>query len=135
MKKDIEFPIVEGVKITIARTINENQEAEWDVYLINRLKIPLNNVFVTSRGYGFNKDGSPVKTSQLRHFYKDVTAEQIIKIEIITPEVFHLNNEYWVSYFIDNQVFDKKFIFVPDSIREENLIFIDQLNLEGILHE
>ena len=54
---------------------------------------------------------------------------------MIDPEVFHLNNEYWVSYFIDNQVFDKKFIFVPDSIREENLILIDLLNLEGILHE
>jgi hypothetical protein len=135
MKKDIEFRPVEGVKITIARSFNEANEPEWDVYLINRLKTPINTVFVTSRGYGFDKDGNQVKTSQLRHFHKDVAAEEIIKIEMITPDVFHLNNEYWVSYFVDNQVFDKKFIFVPESITEENLIHIEQLNLKGVLHE
>jgi hypothetical protein len=135
MKKDIEFRPVEGVKITIARSFNEANQPEWDVYLINRLKTPINTVFVTSRGYGFDKDGNQVKTSQLRHFHKDVAAEEIIKIEMITPDVFHLNNEYWVSYFVDNQVFDKKFIFVPESITEENLIHIEQLNLKGVLHE
>ena len=135
MKKDIEFRPVEGVKITIARSFNEANEAEWDVYLINRLKTPINTVFVTSRGYGFDKDGNQVKTSQLRHFHKDVAAGEIIKIEMITPDVFHLNNEYWVSYFIDSQVFDKKFVFVPESIKEENLIHIEQLNLQGVLHE
>ena len=135
MKKDIAFRPVEGVKITIARSFNEANEAEWDVYLINRLKTPINTVFVTSRGYGFDKDGNQVKTSQLRHFHKEVAAEEIIKIEMITPDVFYLNNEYWVSYFIDSQVFDKKFIFVPESIKEENLIHIEQLNLQGVLHE
>lgn len=135
MKKDIEFPNVEGVKIAIARKINELNEVEWDVYLINRLSIPLETVFVNSRGYGFEPDGKETKTSQLRHFYKEVPAREIIKVEIITPDVFHLNNEYWVSYYIGNQIFDKKFIFVPESIREENLMLINQLNLEGILHE
>nr|MCU0470270.1 hypothetical protein [Arcicella sp.] len=70
-----------------------------------------------------------------RHFHKHCDAGEILKIEMITPDVFHLNNEYWVSYYIGNQIFDKKFVFVPESIREENLILIDQLNLEGILHE
>ncbi|PWK23028.1 hypothetical protein LV89_03296 [Arcicella aurantiaca] len=135
MKKDIEFRPVEGVKITIARSFNEVNEPEWDVYLINRLKTPINTVFITSRGYGIDKDGNQVKTSQLRHFHKDIAAEEIIKIEMISPDVFHLNNEYWVSYFVDSQVFDKKFIFVPESITEENLIHIEQLNLQGVLHE
>lgn len=135
MKKDIAFPVVEGIKITIARNINEANEAEWDVYLINRSKTNIDTVFVTSRGYGFDKDGKQIKTSELRHSYKYCAAGEIIKIEMITPEVFHLNNEYWVSYYIGNQIFDKKFIFVPDSIREENLIFIENLNLEGVLHE
>ncbi|MDR6564915.1 MULTISPECIES: hypothetical protein [Arcicella] len=135
MKKDIEFPNVEGVKVAIARKINDLNEVEWDVYLINRLSVDLANVFVNSRGYGHNPDGTEIKTSQLRHFYKDVPAKGIIKVEIITPDVFHLNNEYWVSYFIGNQLFDKKFVFVPESIREENLIRIKQLELEGILHE
>ena len=50
------------------------------------------------------------------------------------PDVFHLNNEYWVSYFIGKQIFDKKFIFVPDSIIEKNIVTIPALGLEGILH-
>ncbi len=135
MKKDIAFPVVEGIKITIARNINEENEAEWNVYLINRSKIDIDTVLVTSRGYGFDENGKHVKTSELRHFHKHCTAGEIIKIEMITPEVFHLNNEYWVSYYIGNQIFDKKFIFVPDSIREENLILIENLNLKGVLHE
>ena len=135
MKKDIEFPVVEGIKITIARNINEKNEAEWDVYLINRSKTDIDTVLVTSRGYGFDKDGKPIKTSELRHFHKHCGTGEIIKIEMITPDVFHLNNEYWVSYYIGNQIFDKKFIFVPDSIREENLILIESLNLKGVLHE
>ena len=135
MKKDIAFPVVEGIKITIARNINEDNEAEWDVYLINRSTTNIDTVLVTSRGYGFDKNGEPIKTSELRHFHKHCGAGEIIKIEMITPDVFHLNNEYWVSYYIGNQIFDKKFIFVPDSIREENLILIENLNLEGVLHE
>lgn len=135
MKKDIEFPVVEGIKITIARNRIEQHDIEWNVYLINRSKIDVENILITSRGYGFDKDGKPIKTSELRHFHEHCAAGQIIKIEMITPDVFHLNNEFWVSYYIGNQIFDKKFIFVPDSIREENLILIEQLNLEGILHE
>lgn len=135
MKKDIEFLVVEGIKITIARNINEENEAEWNVYLINRSRTDIDTVMVTSRGYGFDKNNTPLKTSELRHFHKHCGAGEIIKIEMITPDVFHLNNEYWVSYYIGNQIFDKKFIFVPDSIREENLIFIENLNLEGVLHE
>jgi hypothetical protein len=46
-----------------------------------------------------------------------------------------LNNEFWVSYFIGSQIYDKKFIFVPDSIIEENMMTIDPPGLEGVLHE
>lgn len=135
MKKDIHFPSVEGVKIAIARKVNENNETEWDVYLINRLNIAIDTVLVNSRGYGIDKDGNSVKTSALRHFYKEVSAGSIIKVEMITPDVFHLNNEYWVSYYIGTQLYDKKYVFVPETIQDENLIPIEGLDLEGVLHE
>jgi hypothetical protein len=54
---------------------------------------------------------------------------------MITPDVFHLNNEYWVSYYIGTQLYDKKYVFVPETIQDENLIPIEGLNLEGVLHE
>jgi len=33
-------------------------------------------------------------------------------IEPIDPNVLHLNNEYWVSYYIGSQIYDKRFVFV-----------------------
>jgi hypothetical protein len=135
MKKDIIHPTVDGVKVAVARRQDELGNVLWDVYLINRLKNPIDTVFVTSSGYGVDVDGNKIKTASLRHFFKEVAGEEIVKIEPISPEVFHINNEYWVSYYIGNQIFDKKFIFVPESIREENLIPIAQLGLEGVLHE
>jgi len=53
---------------------------------------------------------------------------------LIDASLFHLNNEYWVSYFVGNQIYDKKFIFVPESIIEQNLIHVPILNMQGVLH-
>jgi hypothetical protein len=39
-----------------------------------------------------------------------------------------------VSYYRGSQIFDKKFIFVPDSIVPANLIPIALLGREGVLH-
>jgi hypothetical protein len=135
MKKDIEFPEVEGIKVVIARQFNEQNEPLWDVYLLNRLSHKVDTVFVTARGYGIDIQGKAIKTAEVRYFFKELPANEIAKIEPITPDVFGINNEYWVSYYIGNQIFDKKFIFVPDGIREEYLIKIDKSGLEGILHE
>lgn len=134
MKRDINFLPVEGVQIAIARKANLLGDYDWQVFLVNRNNTPIHTVFVTSKGYG-EKDAEDQKTSTLRHFFTEISAGAYEVVETIMPDVFHLNNEYWVSYYIDNQIFDKKFIFVPDSIVEANLVQIPVLGLEGILHE
>jgi hypothetical protein len=134
MKKDISFLPVEGVKVAIARRETTANEYEWHAYILNRNEQPLNNVFVTSKGYGFNGEEKQ-ETSTLRHLIEEVEANGFNIIERIDPAIFHLSNEYWISYFIENQVYDKKFIFVAGSITEDNLIKINQINLEGVLHE
>ncbi len=128
MKKDIKFPKVEDVFVTV---ILKNED--WKVYLINRNKSKLENILVTSKGYGEHK-GEQKKTSVLRHAIPMLEPGEYALIEPIMPEVLHLNNEYWVSFFIDKQVYDKKFIFVPDTIKEENLIYIPELDAKGVLH-
>jgi hypothetical protein len=45
-----------------------------------------------------------------------------------------LNNQYWVSYYSGPQIFDKKFIFVPDSIVPDNFTHISLLDKVGVLH-
>jgi hypothetical protein len=133
MKKDINFLPVEGVQVAIARQENELGQYDWRVYILNQNDAPITNVFVTSKGYG-QKDDEEQKTSTLRHFFAEIKPDGHEIVETIMPDVFHLNNEYWVSYFIGDQIFDKKFIFVPDSIIEENLVTVPLLGLEGILH-
>ncbi|GAA4412409.1 hypothetical protein GCM10023187_39430 [Nibrella viscosa] len=134
MKKDINFLPVEGVQVVVARQLNDINEYDWRVFLLNQNDVRITNVFVTSKGYGYHEDRQQ-KTSTLRHYFTELQPGEHQIVETIMPDVFHLNNEYWVSYFIGDQVFDKKFIFVPDSITEQNLVRIAALGLEGILHE
>lgn len=133
MKKDIDIPEVKNVTIAVVREKTILETYEWKVYLINNNDVPLENTLVSSTGYG-EKDGVQQKTSTLRHFLETVPAKSSALIEPINENVFHLNNEYWVSYYIGKQIFDKKFVFVPDAIQEENLTYIKELDKIGVLH-
>ncbi len=136
MKRDISFLPVEGIQVVIARKPTELDQYDWQVYLINQNDVMIRNVFVTSKGYGFLDETQQLQqtTSTLRHYFAELQPNEYVAVETIMPDVFHLNNQYWVSYYIGDQIFDKKFIFVPDSITEQNLIQISELGLEGILH-
>lgn len=133
MKKDIEIPEVKNVTVAIVREKTLFDSYDWKVYLINNNSVQLENTLVSSTGYG-EKDGKQQKTSTLRHFLETVPAKSTALVEPIDEKVFHLTNEYWVSYYIGNQIYDKKFVFVPETINEENLTFIKELDMEGILH-
>ena len=132
MKKDIDFHPVTGVKLAIAKEeINGN--TEWSVYIINLNLIELNTVMVTSKGYGLI-GGEEKKTSVLRHMIEELGSEAIAKVEPVDPALFALTNEYWVSYYILDQIFDKKFIFAEGSMEASNLSCIPEIGLMGVLH-
>lgn len=137
MKKDIPFHPVEGIQVAIVRKINEENTPQWSVVVINRNPTPISTVMVTSKGYSNMESGvnSGQKTSTLRHFFPEIQSEQHQVVETIMPDVFHLTNEFWISYFLGNQIYDKKFIFVPDSIVDDNIVEIAPFGLEGVLHE
>jgi hypothetical protein len=132
MKKDIDFSPVTGVKLAIAKTETESGE-DWAVYIINLNLIELKNVMITSKGYG-ELEGEQRKTSTLRHLIEELGVQSIAKIEPIDPVVFELTNEFWVSYYILDQIFDKKFIFTPGSFHPSLQRMIPELGLEGVLH-
>ena len=133
MKKDIDFGNVEGIAVAVATTTDELGAETWNVYLINNNTYPLENVLISSKGYGI-LNGEEVNTSVLRHMFELVEPKSFVKIEPIDPAIFLLNNEYLVSYYVGRQIFDKKFIFVPDSITQDNMIEISMLNMQGVLH-
>ncbi|RZL66529.1 MAG: hypothetical protein EOO93_05720 [Pedobacter sp.] len=132
MKKDLPENIVEDVAIAVALVSETPEIKNWTVYLVNFKNEPITNVLITSKGYG-EKDGKQVKTSLLRHSIGDVAAQSHAGVEAIDPAVFGLTNEYWLSYYIGNTIYDKKFIFLPESIVEDNLIRIPVLNKPGVM--
>ncbi len=132
MKKDLPQNIVENVSIAIVMESATPEAKNWNVYLINLKDEPIHTVLVSSKGYG-EKDGQPVKTSILRHSLGDVPAKDFVLIELIDEQVFGLTNEYWLSFYVKGEIYDKKFIFVPESIVESNLIRIPVLNKPGVM--
>lgn len=133
MKKDIEIPEVKNVTIAVVRTKNILHQDEWKVMLINNNDHAIENTLVASKGYG-EREGEPQRTSTLLHFLEIVPAQGVALVEPIDPKLFHLNNEYWVSYYVGPQIYDRRFVFVPESICEKNLTFIKELDMEGVLH-
>src|SRR5690606_39077492 len=110
MKKDIDIPKVEDISVAVVKEWNEEKTEEvFNVYLINLRKTGIKNTLVTSKGYGQDQmTGEKINTSTLRHFIGDLEADSYVKIEPIIEEVFGLNNEYWVSFFEGDRMYDKK---------------------------
>ena len=106
----------------------------WQVYLLNHNTYPLRSVIVNAHGYGQQPDGEKVRTSTLRYLFEEVPARAAVPVEPLDPALFHLNNQNWVSYYRGEQIFDKKYIFVPDSIVPDNFIHISLLDRSGVLH-
>lgn len=132
MKKDLPLNIVEDVAIAVVLMNDTPEQASWSVYLVNYKDEKLEHVLVSSKGYG-EKDGKMVKTSVLRHSLRDVDPQSFAVIEAIDPAVFGLTNEYLLSFYIDGTIYDKKFIFLPESIVDVNLMHIPLINKPGVM--
>ncbi len=130
MKKDIAFPEVRNVAIAIAR--EDSEDSVWSVFLINLNPFPLKSVFISSRGYG-EIQAEARETSKLRWFFEEIGSNEAVRVEAIVEEVFGLHNEYWVSYFVGSQVYDKRFVFLAESIKESNFTSIPLLNIRGVM--
>ena len=132
MRKDIPEHKVEDIALSIVKEKNDIGETIWNVYVINLKSNPIEGVLVTSKGYG-QLNGEDVKTSTLRHFLDTVPGKSYSLIEPIMENVFGLNNEYWISFFQNKILYDKKYIFLAESITEANLIKVPLLNKEGVV--
>jgi hypothetical protein len=132
MNKDIIFPEVENVGIAIVREEGELNQLVWNVYLINLKNEKLSGVFVTSRGYGMYNERE-VKTSNLRHFLDEVEPRSFMKIEPILENLFGISNEFWLSFYHNELMYDKKYIFLPETINEQFFTTVPLINKKGVL--
>jgi hypothetical protein len=68
----------------------------------------------------------------LRHFLDEVQPNSFRKIEPIMEDLFGLNNEFWVSFWIGETMYDKKYIFLPETIQEGNHVNVPLMNKKGV---
>lgn len=133
MIKDIEDPKVENIGLAAVPEKEENSdEVQWYIYLINLTDVALENVIVASRGYGHVAD-EKLETSQLRHHIAELPPKSFVKVEPIMEALFGLTNQYWLSFFLGKRLYDKKYIFLAESIGEKHLTDLPLMNRRGVL--
>jgi hypothetical protein len=130
--KDIPENTVENIAMAIVSELSPEGDQVWNVYLLNLKEELIEGVLVTSKGYGI-KDGEQVRTSTLRHFLDVVPSKGYVKVEPIIEKVFGLNNEYWVSFYQNKVMYDKKYLFLPESVRPDNFITVPIINKVGVM--
>ena len=131
MKKDIEIPIAKNVHVAIVHEWNDEfLEKNWNAYIINNRDTAIKLVIVVSKGYESDR-----KTSTMRHGLGDIPAKSYRKIEIIQDDLIAFNNEFFVTFFADDTLYEKRYIFKKNSINESNLVALPVMGLEGVLVE
>jgi energy-converting hydrogenase Eha subunit E len=133
MKKDIQIPEVENVFVAAVQEWSDDfMEKVWYAYLVNDSDFLIESVMVVSKAFG-TLDGEMKKTSLLRHAFVEIPAVSVVKIEMIYKSVLALNNEFSVSYFIGNKLYDKKFFFNANSINETEVEEVPILFVDGVI--
>lgn len=130
MLKDINFNRIDSIIVAIVP--NGAEDDMWTVYLINQGEEPLSTVMVSSKGFG-EKDGVKKETATLRWMLGDIAPHSVCIIEEIPDEVRSLNNEFLISFFMNNQLLDKKVVFVADSIQEQFFTDIPLIDKRGVM--
>lgn len=130
MLKDINFERIESIALAVVP--NGPEDEMWTVYLINQGEEDLSSVMVSSKGYG-EQNGQNKETATLRWMLGDIPAQSICIVEEIPDEVRSLNNEFLISFFLKNQLLDKKVVFVVDSIQEQFFTDVPIVNQKGVM--
>ncbi len=129
MKKDIEIPKVENVYVAVVNEYNDIYKTQdWNAYIINDKAVALEVVLIVTTGYSNNKI-----TSTFRKKLDTLPAKSYAKIELMQEELFALNNQFQVTFFEGNTMFDKTFLFRKNTINLKALQAIPLMDVKGVL--
>ncbi|HLN94723.1 MAG TPA: hypothetical protein VK183_03740 [Flavobacterium sp.] len=133
MQKDITIPEVKNVFMAaLPEWSDDFMDKVWNVYLINDSDDDLHDIMVVSKAFG-TIDGEMRKTSMLRHALVEMPAVSAVKIEMIEKSVLALNNEFMLTYFIGNTLYDKKYIFKANFSEKPLMQQVPVLLKEGVI--
>lgn len=129
MKKDIHIPKVEGVFIAVVNEYNDIYKTQdWNAYIINDKDVDLEMVLIVTSGYNENK-----MTSIFRKKLDLLPKKSYAKIELMQDNLFALNNQFKVTFFEDNKMFDKTYTFRKHTINLQALQPIPLMQSRGVL--
>ena len=129
MKKDIHIPKVEGVYIAVVNEYNDIYKTQdWNAYIINDKDLDLEMVLIVTSGYNENK-----MTSIFRKKLDLLPKKSYAKIELMQDNLFALNNQFKVTFFEDNKMFDKTYTFRKHTINLQALQPIPLMQSRGVL--
>ena len=129
MRKDIHIPVVTDVYVAVVREEHpEYNTQDWNAYIINNSDDDLDTVLIASKGFSKEK-----VTPIMRHSVASLPARSYAKIEYLQEEVLQLNNEFKVSFFKGNQMFDKTYLFRKNTINKQALQNVPLMQLKGVL--
>jgi hypothetical protein len=129
LRKDIEIPEVNGVYVAVVNEYNKIYKTyDWNAYIINDKEVSIEMILIVTRGYDKNRS-----TSTMRHKLEVLPPKSYAKIELVQKEVLELNNEFIVTYFEDNKMHDKTFLFRKSTINKNALQPIPLMDTKGVL--
>ncbi|MDA8951315.1 hypothetical protein N9290_03635 [Flavobacteriaceae bacterium] len=129
MKKDIIIPEISDVEMAIVYEYNTIYNTnDWNVYLVNNNSFRLEMMVIVSKGFG-DKNISSV----MRKKIDVLDAHSFAKIEWIQPDLFKLTNQFQVTFFVKDRLYDKTFTFKENTIKEGALRMIPELKKRGIV--
>ena len=129
MKKDIKIPEVKNVHVAVVQEEHlEYKTQDWNTYIINNSDVDLETVLIVSQGYNDKK-----MTPPMRHTIAKLPARSYAKIEYLQEKVLELNNEFKITFFEGNQMFDKTYLFRKNTINKKALQTIPLMKLLGVL--
>lgn len=115
--------------MAVVNDYNENYKTyDWNAYIINDKDVDLEMLLIVSKGYDEKRE-----TSLMRHKLDKLPPKSYAKIELMQEDVFVLNNEFKITFFEGNKMFDKTYLFKKNTINIKALQPIPLMGFKGIL--
>ena len=84
-------------------------------------------VVIVIKGYNDTKE-----TATMRKKVDLLAANSYAKIEWMLPNLFELTNQFQVTFFADNTLYEKTFVFPKNTIKEGSLRMIPSIKKRGV---
>ncbi len=131
MIRNVKFLKVENIALAVVPDNSDDLEL-FSTYIINLKEEDLQNVLIRARGVG-EIEGKNLQTATLTVLLENVAGGTFVKIDSFEKEATALSNEYWISFRQNGYMYDKKYVFVAESIVEDNFTDLPLMNCKGVI--